>query len=152
MNKIVNKAQQIFFVILGITIPTSIAITNIVILALALCWLLEGGFNNKIKTIKSSKWMVSIFGLIVLYGLGILWGDIHTNVLWQFQRLALLLIFPILVTIDLKQQTIRNGAIAFLITTFISAVVAIGINCNIILDLSEYISLINKHLENPANF
>ncbi|MDC0204652.1 O-antigen ligase family protein [Flavobacteriales bacterium] len=145
MNKIVNKAQQIFFVILGITIPTSIAITNIVIFALALCWVIEGDFYNKIKTIKSSKWMVSIFGLIVLYGLGIFWGDIHANVSWQFQRLALLLIFPILATIDLTQKTIRNGAIAFLITTFISAVVAIGINCNIILPLGEYTSLINKH-------
>ena len=144
MNKIGNKVQQILFIVLGITIPISIAITNIVISALSLCWLIEGDFYNKIKTIKSSKWMVSIFGLIVLYGLGIFWGDIHTNVFWQFQRLGLLLLFPILATIDLKQKTIRNGAIAFLITTFISAVVALAINCNIILDLSNYIPVINN--------
>lgn len=144
MNKTVNKVQQILFIILGITIPTSIAITNIVISALALCWLIEGNFYNKISAIKSSKWMLCIFALIALYGLGILWGDFHANTTWQFQRLALLLIFPILATIDLKQKTIRNGAFAFLITTFISAVIALAINCNIILVLSEYLPFINN--------
>ena len=70
MNKIVNKAQQLLFIVLGVTTPTSIAITNIVISALVLCWLIEGDFYNKIKTIKSSKWIVSIFALIILYSLG----------------------------------------------------------------------------------
>jgi O-antigen ligase len=79
-----------------------------------------------------------------LYVLGLFWGDIHVNANWQFQRLALLLVFPILATIDLKQKTIRNGTIAFLITTFISAVVALAINCNIILDLNKYIPFINN--------
>ena len=150
MNKIANKAQQILFIVLGITIPTSIAITNIVISSLALCWLIEGDFYNKIKTIKSSKWIVSIFALIILYSLGSFWGDIHANANWQFQRLALLLVFPILATIDLKQKTISNGAIAFLVTTFISAIAAIAINCNIILDLNEYIPFITSNRNTSA--
>jgi O-antigen ligase len=150
LNKTVNKVQQILFIILGITIPTSIAVTNIVISALVLCWLIEGNFYNKISAIKSSKWMLYIFALIALYGLGILWGDFHANTTWQFQRLALLLIFPILSTIDLKQKTIRNGAFAFLITTFISAVIALAINWNIILVLSEYFPFINNNLDISA--
>ena len=36
-----NKAQQVLFILLGITIPTSIAITNFVIGLLALCWILD---------------------------------------------------------------------------------------------------------------
>jgi O-antigen ligase len=143
MNRVVNKAQQVLFILLGITIPTSIAITNLVIGLLALCWIIEWDFKNKFKTIKASKWMLSIFALIALYGLGMLWGDTHINADWQFQRLALLLVFPVLGTMNLKQETIRNGVVAFLITTFISAIVSIAINNNIILPIDEYFSFIN---------
>ena len=50
MNRVVNKTQQVLFILLGITIPTSIAITNLVIGLLALCWIIEGDFKNKFKT------------------------------------------------------------------------------------------------------
>ena len=143
MSKIVNKAQQLVFILLGITIPTTIAGTNMVIGFLALLWIIEGNFKNKFNVIKSSKWTLSIFGLIVMYGLGMLWGDIHLNADWQFQRLALLLVFPVLGTMNLKQETIRNGVVAFLITTFISAIVSIAINNNMILPIDEYFSFIN---------
>ena len=143
MNRVVNKAQQVLFILLGITIPTSIAITNLVIGLLALCWIIEGDFKNKFKAIKASKWILSVFALIALYGLGMLWGNTHLNANWQFQRLALLLVFPVLRTMNLKQETIRNGVVAFLITTFISAIVSIAINNNIILPIDEYFSFIN---------
>ena len=143
MNRVVNKAQQVLFILLGITIPTSIAITNLVIGLLALCWIIEGDFKNKFKAIKVSKWILSVFALIALYGLGMLWGNTHLNANWQFQRLALLLVFPVLRTMNLKQETIRNGVVAFLITTFISAIVSIAINNNIILPIDEYFSFIN---------
>ena len=143
MNRVVNKIQQVLFILLGITIPTSIAITNLVIGLLALCWIIEGDFKNKFKAIKVSKWILSVFALIALYGLGMLWGNTHLNANWQFQRLALLLVFPVLRTMNLKQETIRNGVVAFLITTFISAIVSIAINNNIILPIDEYFSFIN---------
>ena len=95
MNRLINKAQQALFILLGVAIPTSIAITNLVIGLLALCWIIEGDFKNKFKTIKSSKWMLYIFALIVFYAIGMFWGDNHLNAEWQFQRLALLLVFPV---------------------------------------------------------
>jgi O-antigen ligase len=144
MNKTVNKAQQVLFIFLGITIPTSIAITNMIIGLLAFSWILEGNFQKKLEEIKSSKWILSIFGLIVMYGLGMLWGDFHLNAEWQFQRLGLLLMFPILFTIDLKQETLKKGVIAFLLTTFISAVIAIAINNNIISPLVSYMSFFSS--------
>jgi O-antigen ligase len=150
MSKLVNKAQQLAFILLGVTIPTTIAGTNMVIGLLALLWILEGNFQQKLKEIKSSKWILSIFGLIVMYGLGMLWGDIHLNADWQFQRLALLLVFPVLGTMNLKQETIRNGVVAFLITTFISASASILINNNLIQPLGEYLSLIEISWRNAA--
>jgi O-antigen ligase len=138
MNKLIIQLQQYLFILLGVFIPTSIAITNLIIGSLSLCWILEGNFKTKFEFIKASKWMLSIFGLIGLYALGLCWGDNHLNAEWQFQRLLLLLVFPILSTLNLKQATLKNAVIAFLITAFISAIIAIAINSKIILPLYEY--------------
>ncbi len=145
MNKPANQFQQILFILLGVTIPISIAITNLIIGLIGLSWILEGNFKNKLNIIKASKWMRSIFALIGLYALGMFWGEQHINAAWQFQRLALLLVFPIFLTLDLKQKTIKNAVIAFLISTFISAVVAISVNLNIILSPREYIGFISNN-------
>ena len=150
MNKFIVRAQQFLFVLLGVFIPTSIAITNLIVGLLAICWLLEGDFKAKFDVIKSSKWMLSIFSLIVLYALGMLWGDQHLNANWQFQRLALLLVFPVLMTMNLKQETINRAVFAFLGTAFISALAAIAINNNIISSLGEYLSFIKLSPNNPA--
>ena len=114
MNSIRNQAQQILFILLGVFIPTSIAISNFLIGGLVLCWIFEGNFKTKFEQVKSSRWMLSIFALIALYGLGMLWGDNHLNAEWQFQRLALLLVFPVFATMELKQKTINRAVIAFL--------------------------------------
>jgi O-antigen ligase len=150
MTKKANQLQQFLFILLGVTIPTSIAITNLVIGLLALCWIIERNFNYKIKVIKSSKWILFIFGLITLYALGMCWGDTHINAEWQFQRLALLLVFPILITINLSQLTIKRSVMAFLGTTFISALAAILINNKIIDPLGKYLSIINTSWKNAA--
>ena len=150
MNKLVTRIQQFLFILLGVFIPTSIAITNLIIGSLALCWILERNFITKFNVIKSSKWMLAIFALIGLYLLGMLWGDQHLNADWQFQRLALLLIFPILMTMNLNQETIKRAVFAFLGTAFISALAAVAINNNIILPLSEYLSFIDPSWRNSA--
>ena len=150
MNKLIVRAQQFLFVLLGVFIPTSIAITNLIVALLTICWLLEGDFKTKFDSIKSSKWMLSIFALIAFYALGMLWGDQHLNADWQFQRLALLLVFPVLMTMNLKQETINRAIFAFLGTAFISGLVAIAINNNIILPLGNYLSFIDISWRNSA--
>ena len=142
MNRTRNQLQQLLFILLGVFIPTSIAISNFLIGGLVLCWILEGDFLKKISQIKESKWMLSIFGLIGLYVLGLCWGDNHLNAEWQFQRLALLLVFPIFITTELKQKTIKRAVIAFLGTAVISALVALAINSNVISPSGEYFSFI----------
>ena len=150
MNKLTGRVQQFLFVLLGVFIPTSIAITNFIIGSLVFCWILERNFKAKFDIIKSSKWMFSIFLLIGLYVLGMLWGDQHLNADWQFQRLALLLIFPILMTMNLEQETIKRATFAFLGTAFISALAAIAINNDIILPLGDYLSFIKLSHHNSA--
>jgi O-antigen ligase len=150
MNKLISRVQQFLFVLLGVFIPTSIAITNLIIGLLALCWILERNFKTKFDIIKSSKWMLAVFSLIGFYGLGMLWGDQHLNADWQFQRLALLLVFPVLMTMNLKQETIKRAVCAFLGTAFISALSAIAINNNIISPLGDYFSFIELSWRNSA--
>jgi len=150
MNKLIVRAQQFLFVLLGVFIPTSIAITNLIIGLLALCWILERNFKAKFDIIKSSKWMLAVFSLIGFYGLGMLWGDQHLNADWQFQRLALLLVFPVFMTMNLKQMTIKRAVFAFLGTAFISALVALSINNNIISPLGEYLCFIDPSFRNSA--
>lgn len=150
MNKLLSNVQQFLFVLLGVFIPTSVAITNLIIGLLALCWILERNFKAKFDVIKSSKWMLSIFAFIGLYVLGLLWGDQHLNADWQFQRLALLLVFPVLMTMNLKQETIKRAVIAFLGTAFISAFLAIAINNNIISPLGHYLSFIEISWRNSS--
>ena len=111
MNKSIICLQQYLFVSLGVFIPTSIAATNLIIGLLSLCWILEGDFKAKLYIIASSKWLLAIFALIGLYGLGMFWGDIHLDSGWQFQRLALLLTFPILATIRIYQESNTEMAV-----------------------------------------
>ena len=55
-------------------------------------------------------------------------GENHINARFQFQRLSLLFIFPVLISAFDNQKTIRYSAIAFLTTNLISAIIAILIN------------------------
>ena len=150
MSKLIGTVQQFLFILLAVFIPTSIAITNLIIGLLALCWILERNFKVKFDIIKSSKWMLAIFALIGFYGLGMIWGDQHLNADWQFQRLALLLIFPVLMTMNLRQETIKRAVFAFLLTAFISALAAISVNNNIILPLGQYLPFIEISWRNSA--
>jgi O-antigen ligase len=147
---LIGRVQQFLFILLGVFISTSIAITNLIIGLLALCWILERNFKAKFDIIKSSKWMLAVFALIGFYALGMLWGDQHLNADWQFQRLALLFVFPILMTMNLKQETIKRAVSAFLGTAFISALAAIAINNDIILPLGNYFSFIELAFHNSA--
>ena len=144
MNNLAIKLQQHLFIFLGFFIPISIAITNFIISLLVLCWIFEGNLKIKVNIIKSSKWLIALFALIVLYVLGMFWGDNHIDSSWQFQRLALLIMFPILATITIHQKTIKQGAIAFLLSTFLSAILAILINNDVIKPLGSYISFIEN--------
>ena len=141
----INFFSNHLFFLLGLFIPISVAITNIIIGLISFFWLIEGNFKLKYDTIKASKWMISLFLLIGIYILGNLWGTNHVHSAWQFQRLLLLLFFPILLTFKIDQKAIKNGLIAFLISTFISACLAILINCNVIYPLSEYLFFLSEN-------
>ena len=46
MSEQIIRIQQYLFVLLGVFIPISIAITNVIIIAISFCWILEGNFKS----------------------------------------------------------------------------------------------------------
>ena len=152
MRENIKKLQTFFFVLLGVAIPTSIAASGIIMGFLTLLWIFEGGFNEKLKQIISSKWMLAVLALISYYGLAMLWGDNHENSSWIFQRIPLLLMFIVFATANFKKKAFKFGAIAFLITTFISALIAIAIDFGIIQELYNYTNMISLNNDHKSAF
>ena len=63
MNRI-SDLKNFFFILLGFSIPISVAFTNILIVVYSLTWIFEGDFSKKIKKFKSIKWIKSLLLLI----------------------------------------------------------------------------------------
>ena len=131
MNRISNL-KNFFFILLGFSIPISVAFTNILIVAYSLTWIFEGDFPKKIKEIKSVKWISSLLLLISFYFLGMLYGDMHNDYIYVIKRLLLLLFFIPIVISELKPKTYILALHAFLISNLTSAIVAVGINYDFI--------------------
>ena len=131
MNRI-SDLKNFFFILLGFSIPISVAFTNILIVVYSLTWIFEGDFSKKIKEIKSVKWISSLLLLISFYFLGMLYGDMHNDYSYVIKRVLLLLFFiPILIS-ELKPKTYILALHAFLISNLTSAIVAVGINYDFI--------------------
>ncbi len=131
--------------LLGVAIPTSVAITNILIISIVLFWFIQLDFKRKIKKIFSVKYIIYLFGLVFLYFLAIFWGDHHNNAFWQFQRLALLFLFPVFLTIDLSQKTIKYAVFSFLTTNFFAALIALSINYDLFVSFYDlFLNIGNK--------
>ena len=131
MNRISNL-KNFFFILLGFSIPISVAFTNILIVAYSLTWIFEGDFPKKIKEIKSVKWISSLLLLISFYFLGMLYGDMHNDYSYVIKRVLLLLFFIPIVISELKPKTYILALHAFLISNLTSALVAVGINYDFI--------------------
>ena len=131
MNRISNL-KNFFFILLGFSIPISVAFTNILIVVYSLTWIFEGDFSKKIKEIKSVKWISSLLLLISFYFLGMLYGDMHNDYIYVIKRVLLLLFFIPIVISELKPKTYILALHAFLISNLTSAIVAVGINYDFI--------------------
>lgn len=131
MNRISNL-KNFFFILLGFSIPISVAFTNILIVVYSLTWIFEGDFPKKIKEIKSVKWISSLLLLISFYFLGMLYGDVHNDYSYVIKRVLLLLFFIPIVISELKPKTYILALHAFLISNLTSAIVAVGINYDFI--------------------
>ena len=92
----------------------------------------------------SEKWIIFLVIFFCWNILGMFWGENHNNSAWIFQRLALLILFPVLITVNFKKRTIKNSIIVLLSTLVCVSVIAILQDLNYVKHLSEYFSFINS--------
>ena len=144
------KPKGIALITLAFFAPISIFLTDLAVFSLAILWLFDGQFISKWNKIKSSHWMLSLLALLFLYVVGMLWGTNHQFAEWVFQKSALLLLLPILYTLDYNQKDIKYSLFAFLSATTLSAFIANLINLGWMNHLFKYSPFFAKNWHYPA--
>ena len=144
MKNTIEKLYSILFILLGLSIPLSIAASNVLVGLIIICWITEGNLIRQWKEIKTTKWMISILFLLVFYCLGIMWGNNHENAISILQKSSFLLVFIVFAISKFNQSTLKWGTLLFIFSTLVSAILAILINQEIILPLHNYIPIISS--------
>ncbi len=142
MNSFFYRTQQWLFVSLAFFIPISIAATNVVIGCIVFLWLFTDGIKERIDKIKNSESFFILFLFFCCYIGGLFWGESHSDASYVFQKLSLLLFFPIIITTEISQKSLKLATVCFLLTNFIASIVSIAINMDIIHPLNFYLSFV----------
>jgi len=137
-NNLIINIRNLIFVLFAISFPLSVALSNIFIVILSVLVLSEGNFRNKIKKIKESKWMNYLIFLIISYFIFTIPFGLKTDTFWTLKRVSLLLVLPLLYSTEFSNKTIKISIFGFLLSMFISSIIAIAYNYEI--------------LQNPKNF
>lgn len=132
MSNTIIPIRNFLFVLLGISLPFSVATSNILVVSLLLSVVLEGDFRTKITRIKSSKWMMSLSLLLVLYYLSFFIYGQFSDTIWILKRVSILWILPILYSVSFPKNTIYSSVFAFLFSMFLSSIIAILENLELI--------------------
>jgi len=131
-KNLISNTRNLVLLLLGFTFPLSVALSNILVVLLAVLILVDGNFSEKIQKINSSKWMKSV---LVLWGMYIIYFFLFgsfTDTFWLIKRISLLLLLPIFYSSSFSEKTIQKSVFAFLISIFLSSVIAIVENYEII--------------------
>jgi len=124
--------KHILLVILSLSIPLSIAVSNITLILLMITVVFEGDLKNKIRKICSSKWMVSIVILILLYYFYWYVFGTYSDTLWILKRVSILWFLPVFYSTKFSYKITQKAVFVFLISMFISSVIAISENCGFV--------------------
>ena len=120
--------KHILLVILSLSIPLSVAVSNITLILLMVTILFEGDFKNKLRKIYTSKWMISIITLILLYYLYWFIFGTYRDTLWIIKRVSILWLLPVFYSTKFSYKITQKAIFIFLISMFISSVIAISEN------------------------
>ena len=108
-KNLISSTRNLVLVLLGFTFPLSVALSNIIVVLLAVLILVEGSFSEKIQKINSSKWMLSILILWAMYIISWSIFGRSTDTFWMFKRISLLLLLPIFYTSNFSEKTIYKS-------------------------------------------
>jgi O-antigen ligase len=142
--KFLYNLKNLIFILLGFSIPISVAFTNVLIVVFIFVWIFEGSFLKKFSYLKSLYWVRSLVALVFYYFIALLYGEYHEDSTYVIQRICLLLFFIPLASSKLEQLTYHYAILTFLLTNLLAALLSIAINNDIINPIHDYISIISS--------
>ena len=92
---LINRIKNYSFVLLGFSIPISISLTYILLFLLLALFIIDKDYQ-KIKFLKTEKWLLPLLLIFVLYILGSIDGQFSSDTKEVFKRLSVWLFLPIL--------------------------------------------------------
>jgi O-antigen ligase len=102
---------------LGFSIPVSTALNSIFLILIVPLWLLDRNYKEKLSIVKSNKYIWAIFILIVLYFIGLFYGEASIKeALNEFAGITSLLLIPIMIPF-FRDEKVRNNALNLFLLT-----------------------------------
>ncbi len=152
MTTLPNPARiyQLAIVLLGLSLPISTAIDNLLLLVLLIGWLLCGDWQNKWANLRANLLSWVLLAFLLLVALGTVWGFGNAaERLRYFSKYAVLLLPLALIALPLADAQKRRAAAAFglgiLLTLALSYAMWAGV------DLPDWLSK-NNDASNPVVF
>ena len=124
----IKKNNTIYYllILLGFFSSISIFISDIIIFSILLIWILKGNFKEKLESIKGSNFSIAIIIFFMFYVFGLFWGSWNIDSWKWISKQALLLIIPVILSINIPKKIIYFSLLSFLCGMFINAFVSIG--------------------------
>jgi O-antigen ligase len=127
MNSLQINFQDLnnyLLLLLGFFISISIYVTDLIILLFCVSWLLSGNLGVKVKSILTNPITCSAICFFIYFLFSHLWS--HENIFNTLaQKQSLLLLLPILYTLNFENKYIENTKYTFLIGLFINILFSI---------------------------
>ena len=119
-----TSINNYLLLLLSFFITTSIYITDLVILLLAISWVLSGDFKNKIKIAFYNPFTYPAICFFIYFSISYFWSDsgIWNNIT---QKQLLLLLLPILYSLRFSEKYIEKSKYAFIFGLFINILFSI---------------------------
>ena len=141
---LINRIKNYSFALLGFSIPISISLTYITLFLLLILFILDKDYQ-KIKFLKTEKWLLALFLIFVLYILGSIDGQFSQNTKEVFNSLSVWLFLPILFLMDLKKESYSRGIFAFLASVFLMVIMSVLNQLGVTAHIFEYFPSLFKN-------
>jgi len=122
---------------LGLSIPISVALDNVLLAAIAITWLAAGDFRHKLSTIRINPVAIAALALFGLLTLGLAYGTRNAgDGLNYLGKYGDLLFVPVFLTLFQDQRARERGLLAFGIAIALTLVVSYLAYMNLLADNS----------------
>lgn len=107
-------------------LPFGIKFTSYAIAIMVISWIIQGSYRNILGVIKTNRFFWLFSGLYLLMAVSIIYTQDIKSALWEMEKGAALLIFPLLLASSPK---LPLQAIRFILRTFILSNLLFGVIC-----------------------